>query len=202
MPTTLASRPALPRSCSTGRWLPHRCARRRSGHARGRAARPRQYGGVHRCHRAFRRLGLRSGGRRRRPGLACRAGPRLCRARRGDPDRARRDHVRPLERRRQGLGPLCALPRPRLRRGRRSRPRFRDRQRRRRARCNDRELQGRVGLGFRRDARRHRGCRSFGGQCGGQRHDRGRTMVLGGAVRDRRRIWRARTAALRNGRTC
>ena len=38
-----------------------------------------------------RRLGVRAGGRRRRAGLARRTGPRLCGARRGDSDRARRD---------------------------------------------------------------------------------------------------------------
>ena len=113
-----------------------------------------------------------------------------------DSDRARRDLFRSLERRRQEMGPLRALPRSRLRRGRRRRHDFRARQRRRRARRHHGEFQGRARLGIGGDASRRPGRGARGGQCGRQRHGRRRAVVLGGAVRNRRRIWRARIAAV------
>ncbi len=143
-----------------------------------------------------RRLGVRAGGRRRRAGLARRTGPRLCGARSGDSDRARRDLFRSAQWRRQEMGPLRALPRSRLCRGRGRRDRFRARQRRRRARRHHREFQGRARLGVGGDARRRQGRGARRGQCGRQRHGRRRAVVLGRAVRDRRRIWRARIAAV------
>ena len=59
-----------------------RRARRRTRHARRRAARSRLHGGGDRRHRAFGRLRVRAGGRRRRAGLAARTGPRLSHSRR------------------------------------------------------------------------------------------------------------------------
>ena len=70
------------------------------------------------------------------------------------------------------------------------------RQRRRRARRHHSEFQGRDRLGIGGDTRRRPGRGTRGGQCGRHRHGRRRAVVLGGAVRDRRRIWRARIAAL------
>ena len=97
-------------------------------------------------------------------------------------DRARRDPVRSAQRRRQGLGPLPALPRAGLRGGQRGGRRFRPGQRRGRARGHDGEPQGRPGLRLRRLRRLH-GRRAGGGQCRGQRRRRRRAVVLGGAVR-------------------
>ena len=88
-----------------------RCPRRRARHARDRTARPGADRVGDRCHRAVRRLRLRARCRLRRAGLAARAGPRLCGARGAGADRAGGDPVRPVERRRQGLGPLSALSR-------------------------------------------------------------------------------------------
>ncbi len=87
-----------------------RCARRRSGHARNRAAGAGRDGGRHRRHHARGRIRLRTRRRFRRAGLAEGTRPRFRRGRGAGADRAGRDPVRPVERRRQGLGPLPALP--------------------------------------------------------------------------------------------
>ena len=93
-------------------------------------------------------------------------------------------------------GRFRALPRSRLCRGGRRRHRFRARQRRRRARRHHGEFQGRARLGVGGDTGRRQGRSARGGQCRRQRHGRRRAVVLGGTVRDRRRIWRARIAAV------
>ena len=71
-----------------------RFARRRTGHARNRAARPGANGRGHRRHHPFRRLGLRARCRFRRAGLAAGTGPRLCGAQRQGSDRSGGDPVR------------------------------------------------------------------------------------------------------------
>jgi hypothetical protein len=63
---------------------------------------------------AARRSGLR---RRRGAGLGRRTGPRYPHPLSSHSDRARRHHVRPAQRRQQGLGPVRTLPRSRLHRG-------------------------------------------------------------------------------------
>ena len=128
------------------------------------------------------------------------AGPRLRGARRAGADRAGRDPVRPAQRRRQGLGPFPALSRARLHGGRGGRRHIQARHRRRRLRRHHRQSQRRhrFRLG---DGRRHHGRRAGRGQCRGLRHRRVRAVVLGGAVRARRRVRRARPA-LADARRC
>ena len=78
MRATPSSAPASPRSFSIQRrGRERRRARRRARHARDRPARSGADGGRHRCHRAVRRIGLRSGFRLRRASLAARARPWL-----------------------------------------------------------------------------------------------------------------------------
>ena len=78
----------------------------------------------------------------------------------------------------------------------RGRTTFRARQRRRRPRRHHGKSEGRPRLGFGENRRRRQGRGARRGQCGRQRHGRRRTVVLGGAVRNRRRIWRARIAGV------
>ena len=139
---------------------------------------------------------------RRRAGLARRTGPRPAHPRSGDPDRARRDLLRSAERRQQGLGTLPALSRSRLCRRLRGRHRFRARQRRRRAWRHHRQFQGRPWLGLRANRRRRHGGGARGGQCRRQRHGRRRAVVLGGAVRGRRRISADADCRRHSRRTC
>ena len=183
-------RRASPRSSSTSRrWRRSTCAA--AGPARARA----------RCSQldstveAVDAIALSGGSAlgldaaRRRAGLAGRARPRIQNPRGRDPDRARRDLLRSAERRRQGLGPVSALSRSRLCRGRCGLRRVRPRKRRRRHGRHHGQFQGRHRLGFGRDRRWRHGCRARGRQCRRQRDRRRRSVVLGGAVRDRRRIW-------------
>ena len=57
-------------------------------------------------------------------------------------------------------------------------------------------LKGGLGSASATTPRRRQGRGTRGGQCGRHRHGRRRAVVLGRAVRDRRRIWRARIAAV------
>ena len=150
-------------------------------------------GGADRRDRARRRLRLRPRSRRGRDGAARRTGPRLRDAHGAGADRAGRDPVRPAQRRRQGLGPFPALSRARLRGGRRGGRHIQARHRRRRLRRDHRQFQGRYRLRLG-DGRRHHGRRAGRGQCGRLRHRRDGTVVLGGAVRARRRVRRPRPA--------
>ena len=61
---------------------------------------------------------------------------------------------------------------------------------------HDRELQGRSWFGVRKDIDRRAGRGDRCGQCRRQRDGGRRTLVLGGAIRGRRRIWRSRPARL------
>ncbi len=99
-------------------------------------------------------------------------------------------------------GRFRALPRSRLRRGGGRRNRFRARQRRRRTWRHHREFQGRARLGLGGDARWRHGRCDRGGQCGRQRDRRRRAVVLGRAVRNRRRISADAGCRRRSRRTC
>ena len=167
-PRTPSSPPASPRSCSTRPRSPSADVR---GGAPGTREtdllRPERDGRAHRRDRAVGRLGLRARCRRRRAGLAARAGPRLCHRQRPRADRAGRDPVRPAQRRRQGLGPLSALSRSWLRGRRECRRGVRARHCRRGLRRHHRQPQGRARLGLgarrataRRSARSSRSMRS------------------------------------------
>ena len=127
-----------------------------------------------------------------RPGCASRAAASAIRDARGA-DRAGGDPVRPAQRRRQGLGPLSALPRARLCGGRRP-PRRISRSaapapalapRRRRSRAASARPR-------RMTARRHHRRRARRRQRRRHDRDRRRTAFLGGAVRAEQGIRRAR----------
>ena len=157
---------------------------------------------AHRACQAARRSGWR-------PAAACRrgspnraAGWRSRGAR--DPDRSRRDRVRPAERRRQEMGPFRAVPRTRLRRGRGRGHEFRARQRRRRAGRHHREFQGRPRLGLGGDAGRRYASRrlrssmrsaaspSATGRGSGRRRSKSTANLADAACRrrSRRKCWR------------
>ena len=147
-PTTRGSAPASPRSCSTSPRSPRStCAA--AGRARARppcSIRRRRSSASTPSRSPAARLSASMPPPACRPGCASRAAASrsaapACRS-------CRRDPVRPAQRRRQGLGPLPALPRARLRRGGGRRPRLRARQRRRRARRHHRQPQGRPRLGL------------------------------------------------------
>ena len=172
-----------------------RRARRRARYPRGRPPQTRKHRPGDRRHRAIRWLGARAGRRGRRTGLACRTGPRFENPRGGYSNRSGRDLLRSAQRRQQGMGALPALSRSRLRRSVCGERRFRAGQRRRRPRRDDSQFQGRARLRFRANRRRRHGRSARGGQCRRQRDRWRRTVVLGGAVRNGKRVRRARTAA-------